>query len=320
MSATPEKTEKKKPEEGATDVALGAAPPLDKDKKKKEDPAADPAATPTEEDDSVGLDGLDLDVDAPASTPGEQPADAESALADVSAEDAAAMRELEGEAMELGIEVHASAHKSLLAMVQHFCTALKTHKATGGTGAADADANQPEPNDPNQPANDPNKPNEAELSESAPIMMSAVTPLTPREKTMLVGLLRQSVQGLTARIGVLLGKGIIDKGIKDDLMAKLGTVRLSMSDIADDGNIKPNEVAIRVDAYERLPAPKAAAPTKTPPKGTPNPDKPISSTVALSGADEEVAMDPPGSHEEQDRFKEQNAAGDELANRAMANV
>lgn len=266
-------------------------PPKDDDETPEETP--DEGAPPeASDDDSVGLDDVDLEGGGPIEDP--VPEDVTDGA--VGSDEGAAMRELEAEASDLGIELHASAHKNLLSMVQHFCTALKTHKATKSGGSAGDEP--PDPNTPD-PSQNPTNPLEPEVAESPPIMMSAATPLTPREKTMLKGLLRQSVQGQTARINTLHTRGYIDAQIKADLMKGLdpATVRLSMADVTDDGTVKPGEVEIKIQAYEAImktgKAGSFAPPSRNPapPARKPNPHKPISEAIALSAG--EVAVDPP---------------------------
>ena len=142
----------------------------------------------------------------------------------------------------LGIEVQVGPGMSLQDYVEHLCTAFKTHQATKGGDTDPAD-------DPNAQTN-PNNQQEPELPENAPIMMSTTAP-TDREKKMAAVIMKQSTAGLTARIGVLFQRGFIDDAIRKELSNELGNIKLSMSDLSDDGTVKPNALSIQVAAYER---------------------------------------------------------------------
>lgn len=208
---------------------------------------------------------------------------------------AAAIAELTHVFEPMGIMFHASASDTALAMLQHVITAVKTHQATKEGHEAEQDEEDEDlANKPNQDPNQQQPPG-AEVAESPPIMMSTAT-LTPREQKMHDKLIGQSKQGIVARIAALHGKGFIDDKIKSELEAELGTIKLSLT---EDGDLRPNSVAIKVEAYERLAKSGKAgsfAPTKSVapavPNGKPNPKKPISSAVALSTANEQ-AVDPP---------------------------
>lgn len=300
----------------AVDVSLSAAAFKPKDKsmadKKKPDDTDKPDDLEALEDDAPAADGMDDvnlgDVTAPAVPP---PAAGGDEAMD--ADEAKAMAELEHEISELGIEFHDSASGSLLTHLQHLITALKTHKSTkaGGVTPAEPDPNEPDPNQP-----DPNTPQEPEVAESAPIMMSQNT-LTPREQKAVAKILKDAKPGVLSRIKAVHVAGYIDDTIKKELEGELGTIKLSASDLNDDFELKPLPVTFKLDMLERLvksgkPGPFAKAPAKAP---VADPNKPISSAVALSAANDEVEEPSPypkGDEHQTSRAK-QEAAGDELA-------
>jgi hypothetical protein len=282
----------------AVDVSLSSALKTQKDKAmpfppKKKDADAPPDApadgAPPEgiEPPADGEPGEDLDGGDPVLEAEEVPGPT-----GASGEEASAMQELAGEISELGVEVHTSAHENTLSMIRHLITAIKTHKSTKAGGVAEPAADQPDPNQPD-PNQNPN--NEAEYTESAPIMMSAALTPDPRVEKMAKVILTKNLTGLSERINTLRTRGYIDDAIKGELVAKLGTVKLSASDLDDDFNVKPHEVGIIVGAYERLMKTGKAGSFAKPgakPAPTVNPLKPISSSVSLSSAREEV-IDPP---------------------------
>ena len=217
----------------------------------------------------------------------------------------AVMHDLAAIATELGVQLHSSAHEDLLTFAQHFATAVKTHLATKGKG---------EPQETPAPEEQPNQDqtanyDEPEVAESPPIQMSATTTPetapnptrvtrqpTAHEQKLAAALLKQNSANLMGRIGNLHARGFIDNDIRRELEAKVCGIRLSASDLSDDGEIKPSGVALEIAAYERLaktgkpgsfakPSAKPAPPAKV--------NKPISTAVALSAADEEEVVDPP---------------------------
>ncbi len=254
------------------------------------------AAPPPEiDEDDDSLDESEGD-DLPEETPAEIP-DAGSEGND----DASLIQALTAEASELGIELHSGESMTLKDAVSHFITALKTHKATKAGGDMPGDGETP-----------PDGAMEPETSENPPIMMSQANQPTAREKKLAERLLKQSTAGLADRVGVLHARGYIDEPIRRELANKIGSVKLSMSDINEDGDIRPCSVAIEIAAYERLM--KAGKPAFAKPNDKPSPGgkRPIS----LSHSTTEEVVDPPyGSEEKSDR-ENQEKLGDEFA--AMA--
>lgn len=251
------------------------------------------AAPPPElDDDEDSLGGEPEGDDLPEETPDAGP--------DVGGEggndDASLIQALTAEASELGIELHSDGKMTLKDAVAHFITALKTHKATKAGGDTPGDGETP-----------PDGAMEPETSEQPPIMMSQANQPTAREKKLAEKLLKQSTAGLADRVGTLHARGYIDETIRRELANKIGTVKLSMSDITEDGDIRPFSVAIEIAAYERLM--KVGKPAFAKPNSKPAPGRPIS----LSRSASEEVVDPPYGDDERTSRANQEEAGDELA-------
>jgi hypothetical protein len=267
----------------------------------KEKPMAFP---PKKKDDPTTPDIDESETPEPAASTAEPDADDAGGMSG----DAHLITTLSEIVKPLGIEVQVGPGMSLQDYVEHLCTAFKTHQATKGGDTDPAD-------DPNAQTN-PNNQQEPELPENAPIMMSTTAP-TDREKKMAAVIMKQSTAGLTARIGVLFQRGFIDDAIRKELSNELGNIKLSMSDLSDDGTVKPNALSIQVAAYERqMKAGKPGPFAKTVAAKKIDPNKPISSSIALSAAEE--AFDPlaTGIDDTAANLQEQNRAGEELAARA----
>lgn len=285
---------------------------------------AKPPTTPDEDDaegqgdatqDLPGADMADADQPPPPSPvvdPAAMDANNDGKITSDEARGAAVMKELEGDIASLGPTIHSSAHEDPITFMEHLSTAIKTYKKTraGGEG-------EPKPDDQDQPQADPNNPNsEPEVAEPQPIMMSNTT----FEAVLTKKVLKDSLSGLTPRIDTLHKQGWIDDANKKDLLTRLGTISLSVSDIdAKTGDVRPNVVEIEVAAIERLarsgkPGPFAKSAKPAP---APNPHKPISApaNVSLSAGEELVRapyQDDDGDTPEAAR-KRGEAAGDELA-------
>ena len=202
----------------------------------------------------------------------------------------------------LGIAIYATPDTDLKTAVEHFISAFKTHKSVSEMGDAD-----------NQDPNNPQNPMEPEVAENPPIMMSA-TP-SPREQKLAAKLLAQSTKGLGERIAVLHARGFIDDAMRRELIGELGEIKLSAADLTEECELKPLPLMAKIAVLERLMKTGKPGSFERPGKktGAINPNKPISSSVALSSA-EEVVEAPYGAEEQEDR-KAQEAAGDDLAAR-----
>lgn len=238
-----------------------------------------PFPPPKDDDDTGADDAMDdmddaapkLDIETPK--PPTPPTDPAGGMND----DARRIQTLSEIIKPLGIDVHVTSGMTLGQYVDHLHTAFKTHQATKGP---DADPSMPPPPDNNQ------IPQEPELPENnAPIMMSAAQ--TDKLKAVI---LKQSTKELANRIGVLYKAGYIDDTIRKKLANEVGAVQLSS--VSNDGELLPNSVLTRIEAYEDLmnagvnrpgpfAKPKAATPARV------NPAKPISSALALSAGDDE---------------------------------
>ncbi|MFI5113503.1 MAG: hypothetical protein ACHP7J_00060 [Terriglobales bacterium] len=265
-----------------------------------EETPADEADPDISEEPEEAAGGAATPPGPPATT---TPAEGEGETGDKGAEEgpdadaAQAMMELEHHMADMGVEFHGSAHDTLLNFVQHLNTAIATHKATkAGQAGEDENLNEQDQNQNQDQQTNSQNPQEPEVAESPPIMMSAATTKpTAREVALAKKLVKSSNDNLRARIANLHQGGYIDDGIRKELTDELGSIRLSMSDLTEAGDLEPTTVSIRVEAYERIAKtkkpgtfakPRASSPGQP---GKVNPLKPISSAVALSaGADEEI--------------------------------
>jgi hypothetical protein len=287
-------------------------------KKSKDDDAPDDLDLETGDDDGAGddvsvgatdLDG-DGDMDAAITPPPDAAAPLPNAAGD-SAEELKAIMELENEIKELGIEFHTSASADLLTHLQHLITALKTHKSTKAGGvSADPDPNQNDPDPSTQP------PQEPEVAEnSLPIMMSQDTEKLASVLTTKV--LKDKLNGLAPRINSLHKDGYIDDATCKELLSQAGTVKLSADSLdPETGEVKPFSLEMEVTVYEKQR--KRAGGKKGPFAKAPQPgkgfdkDRPISSTVQLSNADEVAVESPYADGDEETSRKAGEAAGDYL--------
>lgn len=180
----------------------------------------------------------------------------------------------------LGIDVHVTSGMTLGDYVDHLHTAFKTHQATKGP---DTDLSNPNtaPDNPNTMPQEPELPDN-----SAPIMMSAAQ--LDRLKKLETVVAQKSTKELTGRIGKLFQAGFIDDKIRAELANEVGTIKLS---VADNGDVLPNTLTIKIEAYERQMSTGKPGPFVKP-KATKqpafNPNKPISSALALSAAADEI--------------------------------
>lgn len=251
----------------------------------------------------------DSDGDGDVDTPPDLPAASVPESAGGMNDDARRIQTLSEIIKPLGIDVHVTSGMTLGDYVDHLHTAFKTHQATKGP---DADPSMPPPQD------DPNNqiPQEPEISDS-PIMMSAANPQADKLKAVI---LKQSTKELAARIGVLFKGGYIDDTIRKKLANEVGGIKLSS--VSNDGELLPNPVLIRIEAYEDL-AKSGKPGSFAKPQAKPsafNPKKPISSTVSLSAADEVPEAGIPDDRSGSTDYASQKAAGAELAALAGAPI
>ena len=212
--------------------------------------------------------------------------------------DTALIHKLSQSIAELGMVVEPIVGMDLRNYVEHLCTAVATHKATKNLGGDPADDPSCDQNQQQQQALEP------EVAESTPnIMMSQAEATALRARATRADALeargvKREVEALKGRIGVLLGRGYIDRKIEQGMLGRLDGKAIKLS-LADDGQLRGNDVAVEVAAYERIMqsgkpgsfAPEARRQTAA---RAPDPNKPISTALSQTTATEEVVPAPYG--------------------------